>query len=45
MREEEPVKRAILVCAEPRLRRVEGIEILPWQSFLERLWSDRLLRT
>jgi len=43
LREEGLLKRAILVCTEPRPRRVDGIEILPWRSFLELLWKDQLL--
>ena len=34
---------AIVVCAEPAPRRVGGVEVLPWQLFLERLWSGEFL--
>jgi len=38
--EEFPVKNAIIVSLERQPRTLEsGIEILPWQVFLERLWS------
>jgi predicted AAA+ superfamily ATPase len=38
--EEQPGSRGILVCRASRPRRTEdGIEILPWERFLERLWS------
>jgi hypothetical protein len=30
------------VCREDRPRRVNGIDILCWQEFLERLWSDAI---
>lgn len=39
------VGRRIVVCREPRRRvTADGIEILPLQGFLERLWSDELRR-
>ena len=42
--EDGPVKRAILVSLEKEPRRIAGkIEVLPWQDFLERLWSGRIL--
>jgi len=42
--EDGPVKRAILVSMEKEPRRIAGkIEVLPWQDFLERLWSGRIL--
>ncbi len=44
LREENKVKRFILVCREERARKVDGIDILPWQDFLERLWSGNLLQ-
>lgn len=34
---------AILVCNERVPRLVEGIEVLPWREFLQRLWSGRVL--
>lgn len=42
-REEHPKSRCILVCRAPRARRAEqGIEILPWQEFLGRLWNNEI---
>jgi predicted AAA+ superfamily ATPase len=41
--EEYEVKKAIVVCNEPLPRLVDNIEILPWQIFLERLWSGELM--
>ena len=42
IREDAPLDRRIVVSLEPRARRVEGIEILPWREFLSRLWKDEL---
>lgn len=42
LRESHRVKRAVLVCLEKEPRIVEGIEILPWSVFLDRLWSGEL---
>jgi predicted AAA+ superfamily ATPase len=36
-------RRAILVCNERAPRLVEGIEVLPWREFLNRLWAGRVL--
>ena len=42
--EEHKVKKSIVVSHEERPRRVDpGIEILPWRTFLDALWSGRLL--
>ena len=43
LREENRISRFILVCSEERARKVDGIDILPWQDFLEQLWSGNLL--
>lgn len=43
LREENRISRFILVCREERARKVDGIDILPWQDFLEQLWSGNLL--
>ena len=32
----------ILVSGEPRLREVDGIVILPWREFIDRLWAGDL---
>lgn len=38
------LERRILVCREPKRRiTADGIEILPVESFLERLWSDEVI--
>ncbi len=43
-REEHQPRHALLVCNEPAPRRTgDGLWILPWQDFLERLWSDAIL--
>jgi predicted AAA+ superfamily ATPase len=42
--EEQPARQGIVVSREERPRRMEdGIEILPWQEFCQRLWGGRLL--
>ncbi len=41
--EHEPAS-ALIVCAEPTPRRVGAIDMLPWQAFLEKLWSGDLTR-
>jgi predicted AAA+ superfamily ATPase len=38
--EEKVMKHLMLVCQETTPRKVGAILILPWQEFLERLWSD-----
>lgn len=40
--EEAKVGRRIVVCLERMPRKVEGIEILPWKTFLERLYAEDL---
>jgi predicted AAA+ superfamily ATPase len=37
--EERRFKHLLCVSLEPRPRRVGGVDILPWQEFLERLWN------
>lgn len=41
-KEENLMERYIVVCQEQRARSKDGIEILPWQNFLEELWSGKL---
>jgi len=40
LREEGKFKRFILVSRDERPRKLDGIEILPWREFLEKLWTD-----
>jgi predicted AAA+ superfamily ATPase len=43
-REEHRPRRSIVTSLEPRARRLEnGIEVLPWQEFLQQLWGGILL--
>ena len=43
-REEYPVRRSILVSLDSKPRKTEDqIEILPWQMFLEQLWSGKVV--
>jgi predicted AAA+ superfamily ATPase len=39
LREEKLLKHYVMVCLETRPRVVDGIEILPWKNFLDRLWE------
>ena len=42
--EEHRPRRAVVVCNESAPRRTgDGLWILPWREFLERLWSDAIL--
>jgi hypothetical protein len=42
---EEHVVKAILVSRDPSPRKTyDEILILPWQDFLEQLWTNRLFR-
>ena len=41
--EEHAPKSATIVCAETAPRRVGEVDILPWRSFLERLWSGEFV--
>ena len=36
------MQRAVCVSLEPRPRRVDGIDVLPWREFLDALWSGAL---
>jgi uncharacterized protein len=40
--EDGPVKKCVLACLEKEPRTVQGVEILPWRQFIERLWSGDL---
>ena len=40
--DEGTFRHRILVADEPRPREVEGICILPWRAFIDRLWSGNL---
>ncbi len=39
LQEENKLRRYVIVCMEQRPRRVDGIDILPWNMFLEQLWD------
>ncbi|MEX2382105.1 MAG: DUF4143 domain-containing protein [Opitutales bacterium] len=42
-RDEQKAGRSLLVCRAPRARKTaDGIEILPWQTFLHQLWQGEL---
>lgn len=40
LRKDDPELTPILVCTEPRPRKVDGIEVLPIRDFLVRLWEQ-----
>ena len=40
--DEGAFRHRILVADEPRPREVDGISILPWREFIDRLWSGNL---
>lgn len=43
LREEHRVARAIIISLEKEPRRLEpGLQVLPWQDFLKRLWAGEL---
>jgi len=42
--EDGPVKKRCIVCLENQVRHLpEGIEAIPWQQFVERLWSNEFI--
>ncbi|MBI5883469.1 MAG: ATP-binding protein [Elusimicrobia bacterium] len=41
--EEYKIKRGIVVSMDPRPRKVDGLDILPWEDFLKRLWGGEIL--
>jgi len=41
--EEYPVKKQILVSNDEYPRLVDGIHVLPWKEFLERLWGGEVV--
>jgi predicted AAA+ superfamily ATPase len=40
--DEPAIRRRICVCLEPRPRKVDGIEVLPWRDFVDALWDGDL---
>jgi predicted AAA+ superfamily ATPase len=40
--EEEALRRYVCVSLEPRRRKVDGIEVLPYAAFLEELWAGAM---
>jgi predicted AAA+ superfamily ATPase len=41
--EEYRTKHALVVSLDPKPRLVDGIHILPWKEFLERLWDGKII--
>ena len=42
LREENKLKKYVVVCFEERPRKIDFIDILPWRMFLEKLWENKL---
>lgn len=40
--EEGLMHRLLLVSRDPTPRRVDGIDLMPWEMFLEQLWDDHV---
>jgi predicted AAA+ superfamily ATPase len=43
LRSSHAVRKAVVVCGEPEARIVDGVEILPWRMFVDRLWAGDLV--
>ena len=43
LKEEERLSRYILVCLEPVPRRIDDIDILPYEVFIQMLWTHELI--
>ena len=43
LREEGVIKKFLVVSQDRNARTVDGITILPWQDFLDKLWNDELI--
>lgn len=41
--EDNRPRRALVVCTEAAPRVVDGLEVLPWRDFLDRLWGGGIL--
>lgn len=42
--DEHRVRHRIVACLEREPRLVDGVEVLPWRLFLERLWAGEIVR-
>jgi hypothetical protein len=43
LRSSHAVRKAVVVGGEPEARIVDGVEILPWRMFVDRLWAGDLV--
>ena len=41
--DEDFIERSIVVCNEPRPRLINGVDVMPWEYFLEALWNDEIM--
>ncbi|MBI4430579.1 MAG: ATP-binding protein [Candidatus Omnitrophica bacterium] len=44
LKEEKSFQKYLLICFEEETRHVDGIEVLPWKTFLERLWKGNFIK-
>lgn len=42
-KDEYPAKKYIVVSLDPKPRIVDGINILPWELFLKKLWNNEIM--
>lgn len=42
LRDEDMFDHYVVVCMESTPRTVDGIRIMPWESFLDELWGGKL---
>ena len=38
--DERQLTKYLMVCLEDKPRKIDGIEILPWDLFLEKIWKN-----
>ncbi|MEN0060054.1 MAG: AAA family ATPase [Bdellovibrio sp.] len=43
LKEEASIKRYILVCRDSTSRKIDGIEVIPYQVFLKELWAGNII--
>jgi len=44
LKKEKILKKHIVITLDNASRNIEGIEILPWQTFLDNLWNNKILK-
>ena len=43
LKEEGNIRKSIIVCFEKRPRKYRGIDIMPWDYFLDKLWKGEII--